>query len=90
MNKMNVLLIDDHPLVNYGLTSCLEETGRFRVCGQAATLADACHFIEAPFSTDTFPSLIIVDIMLGADNGLDFIPFLDNFYRNKNTAKPRY
>jgi DNA-binding NarL/FixJ family response regulator len=41
---MNVLLIDDHPLVNCGLASCLEETGSFSVCGQAASLAEARRF----------------------------------------------
>ncbi|WP_461255429.1 response regulator [Treponema sp. R80B11-R83G3] len=83
MNKMNVLLIDDHPLVNYGLASCLEETGRFRVCGQATSLAVAAKYLKSPL-----PHLIILDIMLGEENGLDFILFLKDFCREKNISPP--
>ncbi|GBU27837.1 DNA-binding response regulator [Treponema sp. R8-4-B8] len=83
MNKKNVLLIDDHPLVNYGLASCLEETGRFHVCGQATTLAGAAKYLKSPL-----PHLIILDIMLGEENGLDFIPSLKNFCREENISPP--
>ncbi|MDR0503535.1 MAG: hypothetical protein LBH16_09490, partial [Treponema sp.] len=41
---MNVLLVDDHPMVNSGLAFCLEETGRFTVTGQANSLAEAKNF----------------------------------------------
>jgi len=84
MNKMDVLLIDDHQLVNHGLASLLEGTGRFTVSGQAATLAEARHFIE----TSAMPSLIVLDILLGADNGLDFLPFLQDFCKRKKLTKP--
>ena len=81
----SVLLIDDHPLVNYGLALCLEETGRFIVCGKAASLNEARCFIE---KTEYMPSLIILDIMLGEENGLDFLSFLKNFCREKKIPKP--
>jgi len=70
---MEVLLVDDHPMVNAGLASLLEETGRFTVAGQVTSLTDAKRFIE---ETEKLPSLIILDIMLGEENGLDFLPFL--------------
>jgi len=35
---MNVLLIDDHPITNDGLASCLEGTGRFTISGTANSL----------------------------------------------------
>jgi NarL family two-component system response regulator LiaR len=82
---MQVLLIDDHPMTNLGLASCLEETGRFTVCAEANTLADACRFIE---ESEKFPSLIILDILLGEENGLDFLSFLDQHCRVKGVPKP--
>jgi NarL family two-component system response regulator LiaR len=86
---LNVLLIDDHPVTNAGLTACLEGTGRFTVTGQAATLAEAERFIEkANEGTSTLPSCIILDIQLGEDNGLDFLPFLDIYCKKHKTAKP--
>jgi len=86
---MNVLLIDDHPLINRGLASYLEETGRFKVSGQVNSLAEAKQFIEATAEQRAnIPDLIILDIMLGEENGLDFLPFLDNFCKRKTIFKP--
>jgi len=82
---MEVLLIDDHPLTNNGLASCLEETGRFSVSGQANTLSEARRFIE---ESKNLPSLIVLDILLGEENGLDFLPFLKSFCREKRVPIP--
>jgi len=78
---MEVLLIDDHPMLNAGIVSILEKTGVFTVTGQAQSLKEAVNIIE---KSDTLPSLIILDLLLGEDNGLDFLPLLKNFcYRKK-------
>jgi len=82
---MEILLIDDHPLVNFGLASCLEETGRFSVSGQLNSLAEAMRFIE---TSNNLPSLIILDILLGEENGLDFLAFLKDFCKRKKNPKP--
>jgi DNA-binding NarL/FixJ family response regulator len=82
---MEVMLIDDHPLVNYGLASCLEETGRFTVTGQIESLGGAKSFIE---EAKKLPALIILDLMLGEDNGLDFLPFLAEHCASKQLEKP--
>jgi NarL family two-component system response regulator LiaR len=83
---MNVLLIDDHPMVNSGIAGILEETGRFKVTGQTNTLEEAKQFIEA--NKSAFPSLIILDIMLGEENGLDILPFLKDFCKYKEINYP--
>ena len=83
---MNVLLIDDHPMVNSGITAVLEETGRFKVFGEAASLNEAKQFIET--NKKNIPSLIILDIMLSEENGLDFIPFLKKFCKNNKIIMP--
>ena len=82
---MEIMLIDDHPLLNAGLVSILEGTGIFTVCAQAESLAEAMNIIE---KSKTLPSLIILDLLLGEDNGLDFLPMLDKYCRIKKISKP--
>jgi len=82
---LDVLLIDDHPLVNHGLALFLEETGRFSVSGQANSLGEAKHFIE---ESKNLPSFIVLDIVLGEENGLDFLPFLKSFCRKRSIPMP--
>ena len=77
---MEVLLIDDHPMLNAGIVSILEQTGLFTVCAQARSLKEAMSIIE---ESVTMPSLIILDILLGDDNGLDFLPMLEKYCHNK-------
>jgi len=71
---MDVLLIDDHPMINRGVASFLEADGRFSVCAEILSLGDAKCFIE---QAETLPDLVILDIMLCDGNGLDFLPFLE-------------
>jgi NarL family two-component system response regulator LiaR len=82
---MFTICFDDHPLTNSGLASCLEETGRFSVTCQANTLKEAECIIE---ESENPPSLIILDILLGEENGLDFLSFLKNFCREKHIPVP--
>jgi len=82
---MKVLLIDDHPMLNAGIVTILESTGLFTVCGQAQSLAQAKNIIE---KSETPPSLIILDLLLGEDNGLDFLPMLEKHCKNKKILKP--
>ena len=82
---MEVLLIDDHPMLNAGIVSILEKTGFFTVSGQAESLAEAMSIIE---KSETLLSLIILDLLLGEENGLDFFPMLENYCANKEISKP--
>jgi NarL family two-component system response regulator LiaR len=85
---MEVLLIDDHPMLNAGIVSILEATGIFTVCGQAQSLAEAISIIEKSAHENALPSLIILDLLLGEDNGLDFLPMLEKFCADKKIPKP--
>ena len=82
---MEVLLIDDHPMLNTGIVTILEATGLFTVCAQAQSLTQARETIE---KCESLPSLIILDLLLGDDNGLDFLPMLENYCRDKKITKP--
>ena len=79
------MLIDDHPLLNAGIVSILEATGIFKVCAQAESLSQAMSIIK---NSETLPALIILDLLLGEDNGLDFLPMLENYCRDKKIPKP--
>jgi len=78
-------LIDEHPAFNAGTASMLESTGFFTVYGQAKSLAQAIAIIE---ESDTLPSLVILGLFLGEDNGLDFFPMLEKHCEDRKTAKP--
>ena len=82
---MEILLIDDHQRLRVATASMLESTGRFTVCGQAESLAQAVDFIE---KAETLPSIVILDINLGEDYGLDFLPLLEKHCADKKIAKP--
>ncbi|MCL2232256.1 MAG: response regulator transcription factor [Treponema sp.] len=82
---MDVLLIDDHPMLNAGIVSILEATGLFTVCAQVQTLAGAMFHIE---KSETLPNLIILDVLLGEDNGLDFLPLLKKHCEHKKALMP--
>ena len=79
------MLIDDHPMLNVGLVSILEGTGIFKVSAQAESLAAAMDIIE---KSQTLSALIILDLLLGEDNGLDFLPMLEKYCRSKKLPKP--
>jgi len=82
---MEVLLIDDHPMLNAGIISILKQTRLFKVCAQAQSLKEAMYILE---KANALPSLIILDLLLGEDNGLDFLPMLKDFCQNKKIPKP--
>jgi len=69
-----------------GVASCLEGTGRFTVCAQVTTFAVAKRHIEE--AGERQPSLVILDIILGEENGLDFLPFLEGHCNRNGLRKP--
>ena len=81
----SVALIDGHPLVTKGIGAWLNGTGRFAVCGTAKNLDEASALME---KLEKLPEIIILDISLGAENGLDFILMLKEICAKRNTVMP--
>ena len=63
-----ILIVDDHPLVRYGLMKLLEDENDLLVVDQ---FTDAATTLERMASIH--PDLLIVDISLQGTNGLDLI-----------------
>ena len=82
---MDILLIDDHPAVNIGIATILESTGVFTISGQAGTLGQAMDIIE---KSETLPALVLLDLILGEENGLDFLPMLKKYCAGKKIPAP--
>jgi len=68
MQKLRLLLVDDHPIVSLGMETLLKEAGEFEWLGAAATPADALAQVER-----LQPDLIVLDLILGGGNGLNLI-----------------
>jgi DNA-binding NarL/FixJ family response regulator len=65
--SIRVLLVDDHPIVRYGLARLLASEPDMEVCGEAI---DA-HGALAAMASE--PDVAVVDISLGATSGIDLI-----------------
>jgi NarL family two-component system response regulator LiaR len=84
--KIAILLIEDHPLTRHGLVTCLEDTGCFFVAGTAASLEEGRRYVAE--NAGSLPDLIILDILLETENGLEFIGFLKTFCKSRRAAMP--
>lgn len=69
--KHPVLIVDDHPIVRRGLAEVINETVDLEVCGEAATVPEALRQVEA-----RQPQVVIVDITLGDEDGIELIDYL--------------
>ncbi|MCR4578894.1 MAG: response regulator transcription factor [Treponema sp.] len=63
-----VFIIDDHPLFSRGLAQLIETQADFKVTGMAKDSTEALAFLK-----NYTPSLIILDLNLGQEDGLDLI-----------------
>jgi DNA-binding NarL/FixJ family response regulator len=66
--RTTVLLVDDHPIVREGYRRLLEESGRVRVLGDAATVIDAYQ----QFCRLT-PDVVVMDLALPGVSGIEGI-----------------
>jgi DNA-binding NarL/FixJ family response regulator len=82
---ISIALIDDHPLAINGIGAWLKGTGKFEIAGTAGTLAEAGVLMKR---LEPLPAVVILDISLGAEDGLDFIPALREICAKRKTALP--
>jgi NarL family two-component system response regulator LiaR len=82
---ISIALIDDHPLAINGIGAWLKNTGRFEITGTAGTLKEAAALMK---KLNPLPAVIILDISLGAEDGLEFIPALKKICAKRKSALP--
>jgi two-component system, NarL family, nitrate/nitrite response regulator NarL len=68
---IRILLVDDHVLLRQGLRMLIENHADLQVIGEAANCREA---LEAAARLQ--PDLVLLDLDLGSDSGLDIIPQL--------------
>jgi DNA-binding NarL/FixJ family response regulator len=66
-----ILIVDDHPIVRHGLAQLINDEPDLVVCGSAATPSEALSATDT-----TAPDLVVVDLALGDDSGLELIKAL--------------
>ncbi|BBU87511.1 hypothetical protein EIMP300_89110 [Escherichia coli] len=72
---INVLIIDDDAMVAELNRRYVAQIPGFQCCGTASTLEKAKEII---FNSDTPIDLILLDIYMQKENGLDLLPVLHN------------
>jgi DNA-binding NarL/FixJ family response regulator len=82
----SIVLIDDHPLAINGIGTWLSSTGRFTVAGIAGNLAEAESLLK---SLNPLPEIIILDVSLGTEDGLKFMPIVKEITAKKNVPCPK-
>ena len=72
---INIFLVDDHPLIRKGLSQLLGQEEDMQICGEAEDVASALKGIP-----QTGPDLVIADISLRGNNGLELIKNIKALY----------
>jgi DNA-binding NarL/FixJ family response regulator len=70
-----VLVVDDHPIVRHGLAQLINDEPGLNVCGSAASPAETLDLLRS-----SVPDLVIVDLSLGDESGLDLVKTLHAEY----------
>lgn len=70
-HRSGILLVDDHEVVRRGLRLTIETEADLYVCAEAGNTAEALTAIEREK-----PALAIVDLTLGAEDGLELVKTL--------------
>ncbi|HYK91882.1 MAG TPA: response regulator transcription factor, partial [Acidobacteriota bacterium] len=68
---IRVLLVDDHVVVRAGLKMLIESQATMKVVGEAGNKNDALAL-----ASREQPDIILLDLYLGEENAVDFIPEL--------------
>lgn len=66
VRSATVLIVDDHPMVRYGLKTLINAEPDLRVCGEASGLSQAMALFH-----QTRPHLVTADVSLENGSGLD-------------------
>lgn len=80
MHKIQILIVDDHPIVRRGLADLFRDEPDMNVVGEAATSPDAMAI-----AAKTNPDVAIVDLILGDEDGMNLVSELSKSYPKTRT-----
>lgn len=63
-----ILIVDDHPILREGLATLISVHSDLKICGEAGDISSALQLV-----TEQCPDVVIVDISLRNENGLDLV-----------------
>lgn len=75
--KTAVLLVDDHPMIRRGIADLINAEADLSVCGEAATMQEAMALAQK-----CKPQLVIVDVSLNGNNGIELMKNLATRWPN--------
>jgi len=67
----NLILVDDHELMRFGIKNWLEEKSDWKICGSVGSIAECLECLKS-----NTPSIVLVDIDLGNESGFDLVPLI--------------
>lgn len=71
MNRIRLVVVDDHALFRAGLVSLLDEMNEFQVLGEAGNGREALEIIEK-----TQPDIVLLDVNMPVMNGVETVTAL--------------
>ncbi len=73
---VQIMIVDDHPIVRQGLRMIIEREEDFKICAEASNANEAIRIIG-----DCDPDVVIVDISLdGSTNGIELVRAIKDRY----------
>ena len=76
MNKYQVLLVDDNPVVRQIVRQILEKESAIKICGEAE---DGMEALERAKSLQ--PDIVILDLSMPRMSGLEAAPRIHDYHR---------
>jgi DNA-binding NarL/FixJ family response regulator len=76
-NEIRILVLDDHPIVRFGLSTLINSQNRMKVIGEAATGEEGVALFHRHK-----PDVVLMDLRLPGMSGVDFIRLIRNEYPN--------
>jgi two-component system response regulator DegU len=77
MEKINILLVDDHTIVRDGIKATLKDQSNFNIIGEAINGIDAIESVKL-----LHPNVVIMDITMPQMNGIDATMEISKKYPN--------